>query len=146
MAGSGEVMMDAPQLMAFMREVFQQVADDFTVEEVKPNEVTMRLNISEKHLRPGGTVSGPSMFALADVAAYIATLAMIGPKALAVTTNCSMDFMRKPVAGVDLIATAKLLKLGRQLSVSHVLIFSEGMDQPVAQATMTYAIPPIRSL
>ncbi|UWR24755.1 PaaI family thioesterase [Sulfitobacter sp. S223] len=146
MAGSGEVMMDAPQLMAFMREVFQQVADDFTVEEVKPNEVTMRLNISEKHLRPGGTVSGPSMFALADVAAYIATLAMIGPKALAVTTNCSMDFMRKPVAGVDLIATAKLLKLGRQLSVSHVLIFSEGMDQPVAQATMTYAIPPIKSL
>ena len=144
MADRGEVQMDAQQLMAFMREVFQQVADDFNVEEVKPNEVTMRLKVTDKHLRPGGTVSGPSMFALADVSAYIATLAMIGPKALAVTTSCSMDFMRKPASGVDLIATAKLLKLGRQLSVSHVLIHSEGMDSPVAQATMTYAIPPAK--
>ena len=123
--------------------MFEQVADDFNVEEVKPNEVTMRMKIADKHLRPGGTVSGPSMFALADVAAYIVTLAMIGPKALAVTTNCSMDFMRKPAAGVDLIATAKLLKLGRQLSVSHVLIYSEGHGEPVAQATMTYAMPPV---
>lgn len=144
MADRGEVQMDAQQLMAFMREVFQQVADDFNVEEVKPNEVTMRLKVTDQHLRPGGTVSGPSMFALADVSAYIATLAMIGPKALAVTTSCSMDFMRKPASGVDLIATAKLLKLGRQLSVSHVLIHSEGMDAPVAQATMTYAIPPAK--
>ena len=59
------------------------------------------------------------------------------------TTSCSLDFMRKPKAGVDLIATAKLLKLGRQLSVSHVLLYSEGMEAPVAQATMTYAIPPV---
>jgi uncharacterized protein (TIGR00369 family) len=140
---TGDVKMDASALTAFLREVFEQVADDFGVEEVKPNEITMRLIITDKHLRPGGTISGPSMFALADVAAYVATLAMIGPQALAVTTNCSMDFMRKPRAGVDLIATAKLLKLGRQLSVSHVLIYSEGMPEPVAQATMTYAIPPV---
>lgn len=146
MAMTGEVLMQAPELMVFMRQVFDQVADDFNVEEVKPGEVTMRLIITEKHLRPGGTVSGPSMFALADVSAYIATLAMIGPKALAVTTSCSMDFMRKPRAGVDLIATAKLLKLGRQLSVSHVLVYSEGMAEPVAQATMTYAIPPARAV
>jgi len=138
-----EVKMDEAALMAFMREVFHQVADEFNVEQVKPNEVIMRLKVADKHLRPGGTVSGPSMFALADVAAYIATLAMIGPKALAVTTNCSMDFMRKPASGADLIATAKLLKLGRQLSVSHVLIHSEGLEEPVAQATMTYAIPPV---
>jgi uncharacterized protein (TIGR00369 family) len=144
MAETPQPKMNEAQLMDFMREVFQQVADDFNVEEVKANEVTMRLKIAERHLRPGGTVSGPSMFALADVAAYIATLAMIGPQALAVTTNCSLDFMRKPKAGVDLIATAKLLKLGRQLSVSHVLVYSEGMAEPVAQATMTYAIPPAR--
>ena len=144
MAETPKPKMNEVQLMDFMREVFQQVADDFNVEEVKANEVTMRLKIAERHLRPGGTVSGPSMFALADVAAYIATLAMIGPQALAVTTNCSLDFMRKPKAGVDLIATAKLLKLGRQLSVSHVLVYSEGMAEPVAQATMTYAIPPAR--
>lgn len=145
MARSGKVMMDATQLMAFLREVFQQVADDFYVEEVKPNEVTIRLIITEKHLRPGGTVSGPAMFALADVAAYVATLAMIGPQALAVTTSCALDFMRKPAAGVDLIATARLLKLGRQLSVSHVLVYSDGLDAPVAQATMTYAIPPLKA-
>ncbi len=144
MAETPQPKMNEVQLMDFMREVFQQVADDFNVEEVKANEVTMRLKIAERHLRPGGTVSGPSMFALADVSAYIATLAMIGPQALAVTTNCSLDFMRKPKAGVDLIATAKLLKLGRQLSVSHVLVYSEGMAEPVAQATMTYAIPPAR--
>ncbi|MEP3677101.1 PaaI family thioesterase [Sulfitobacter sp.] len=142
MTDRGELQMDAPQLAAFMREAFQQVADDFVILEVKPNEVTMQMVITEKHLRPGGTVSGPSMFALADVSAYIATLAMIGPKALAVTTSCAMDFMRKPRAGVDLIARAKLLKLGRQLSVSHVLLYSEGQAEPVAQATMTYAIPP----
>ena len=145
MAAKGEVVMNAAELMVFMRQVFAQVADDFNVEEVKPGEVTMRLIITDRHLRPGGTVSGPSMFALADVAAYIVTLAMIGPQALAVTTSCSMDFMRKPVAGVDLIAVAKLLKLGRQLSVSHVLVYSEGMDAPVAQATMTYAIPPVKA-
>jgi len=137
--------MDAPELMAFLRKEFQEVADDFVVEEVKPNEVTMRMVITDKHLRPGGTVSGPSIFALADVGAYIATLAMIGPQALAVTTNCSLDFMRKPRAGVDLIARVKLLKLGRQLAVSHVLLYSEGMEAPVAQATMTYAIPPMKA-
>ena len=144
MTDRGELQMDAPQLAAFMREAFQQVADDFVILEVKPNEVTMQMVITEKHLRPGGTVSGPSIFALADVSAYIATLAMIGPKALAVTTSCAMDFMRKPRAGVDLIAHAKLLKLGRQLSVSHVLLYSEGQAEPVAQATMTYAIPPAK--
>lgn len=139
-----ELMMDAPALNTFLRDVFQQVADDFVVEDVKPYEVTVRTPIRTRHLRPGGTVSGPTMFALADVSAYVATLAMIGPRALAVTTSCSMDFMRKPADGVDLIATTKLLKLGRQLSVSHVMIYSEGMEAPVAQATMTYAIPPAK--
>ncbi|HAC48527.1 thioesterase [Sulfitobacter sp. HI0082] len=136
------VVMDAEALEAFMREVFDQVADDFAVDHVAENEITMRLLTNRRHLRPGGTVSGPSMFALADVAAYLATLAMIGPKALAVTTNCSIDFMRKPLADVPLVAHAKLLKLGRQLSVTDVLIYSEGSDKPVARASLTYAIPP----
>ena len=136
------VVMDAEALEAFMREVFDQVADDFAVDHVAENEITMRLLTNRRHLRPGGTVSGPSMFALADVAAYLVTLAMIGPKALAVTTNCSIDFMRKPLADVPLVAHAKLLKLGRQLSVTDVLIYSEGSDKPVARASLTYAIPP----
>ena len=122
--------------------MFPQVAADFTVEDVAPMEITMRLNVGERHLRPGGTVSGPSMFGLADVAIYLAIMAMIGPKALAVTTNASFDFMRKPAAGVDLIAKCRLLKLGRVLAVGDVLLYSEGMAEPVARASMTYSIPP----
>ncbi|SFD75915.1 uncharacterized domain 1-containing protein [Sulfitobacter brevis] len=136
------VVMDAQALTDFMREVFQQVADDFAVDHVGESGITMRLLTADKHLRPGGTVSGPSMFALADVAAYLATLSQIGPQALAVTTNCSIDFMRKPLADVPLVATARLLKLGRTLSVTDVLIHSEGSDLPVARASLTYAIPP----
>lgn len=134
--------MTVDELNAFMHQVFQQVADDFNVDDVRPGEVTMSLLTSEKHLRPGGTVSGPSMFGLADVAAYVVTLAHIGPKALAVTTNCSIDFMRKPEANVPLIAEARLLKLGKQLSVTDVLLFSKGKAAPVARAGLTYAIPP----
>lgn len=136
------VVMDAAALNAFLAEVFDQVARDFNVEAVSEDEITIRLIVAERHLRPGGTISGPAMFGLADVAAYVMTLARIGPKALAVTTNCAIDFMRKPQAGVDLIAKARLLKLGKQLSVSDVLIYSEGADKPVARASLTYAIPP----
>lgn len=136
------IKMNAQELSDFMSEVFQQVADDYAVDQVGEGEVTMRLLTQEKHLRPGGTVSGPSMFGLADVAAYLVTLSQIGPQALAVTTNCSIDFMRKPRAGVPLIAKAKLLKLGKQLSVTDVLLYSEGMEEPVARASLTYAIPP----
>jgi uncharacterized protein (TIGR00369 family) len=134
--------MTAQELNDFLDLVFEQVADDFHVDAVGKDTITMRLLTSEKHLRPGGTISGPSMFGLADVAAYVVTLAHIGPKALAVTTNCSIDFMRKPEAGVPLIAEARLLKLGKQLSVTDVLLFSEGMEAPVARASLTYAIPP----
>ena len=134
--------MTAKELSTFMQEVFAQVADDFAVDHVGDGEVTMRLLTQDRHLRPGGTISGPSMFALADVAAYLVTLAMIGPEALAVTTNCSIDFMRKPQAGVDLIAKARLLKLGKQLSVTDVMVYSEGRAEPVARASLTYAIPP----
>jgi uncharacterized protein (TIGR00369 family) len=134
--------MNAQELDAFMHEVFEQVADDFRVEEVTQTALTVRLRIQNKHLRPGGTVSGPSMFALADVSAYLMTLARIGPKALAVTTNCSIDFMRKPRAGVDLLAQTRLLKLGKSLSVTDVMLFSEGMTDPVARASLTYSLPP----
>ena len=134
--------MTREDLEQFIKEVFPQVAADFTVEDVAPMEITMRLNVGERHLRSCGTVSGPSMFGLADVAIYLAIMAMIGPKALAVTTNASFDFMRKPAAGVDLIAKCRLLKLGRVLAVGDVLLYSEGMAEPVARASMTYSIPP----
>lgn len=104
--------------------------------------MTVRLLHDERHLRPGGTVSGPAMFALADVAVYLAIMAMIGPKALSVTTNCAIDFMRKPAAGVDMICKTRLLKLGRVLAVGECLIYSEGQDTPAARASLTYSIPP----
>lgn len=136
------IVMTAEDLNRFLETVFLEVAGEFHVEEVSEAQAVLRLRVSDRHLRPGGTVSGPAMFGLADVTAYITTLARIGPRALAVTTNCSIDFMRKPVAGVDLLGTGRLLKLGKQLSVTDVLIHSEGSDKPVARASLTYAIPP----
>lgn len=134
----------ASEMMEFLNEVFPQVKDDFAIDHLDGETVTMRLLTGERHLRPGGTVSGPSMFALADVTAYVATMAPIGKEALAVTTNISMDFMRKPKAGVDLIAKGTLLKLGKALAVTDVLIYSEGSAKPVARASLTYSIPPSR--
>ena len=134
--------MNAEEVMDYLAEVFPQVRDDFAIDHLDGESVTMRLLTGERHLRPGGTVSGPAMFSLADVTAYVATMAPIGREALAVTTNCSMDFMRKPEAGRQLIAKGQLLKLGRALSVTDILIYSDGSDKPVARATMTYSIPP----
>ncbi|KCV83614.1 phenylacetic acid degradation-related protein [Actibacterium atlanticum] len=137
-----DLKMSLDGLQAFLAQDFPEVAEEFTVEAVAPMQLTLRLNVQDRHLRPGGTVSGPSMFGLADVAVYLAILAMIGPKALTVTTNCSIDFMRKPAAGVDLICEVRLLKLGRALAVGDTLIYSEGVPAPVARATLTYSIPP----
>lgn len=136
--------MDVAALERFLEAEFPQVCDEFTVEAVWEMGLRLRLNVSERHLRPGGTVSGPAMFGLADVAIYLAILAMIGPKALAVTTNCAMDFMRKPAAGTDVLAEVRLLKLGRVLAVGDALLYSDGMADPVARASMTYSIPPDR--
>lgn len=134
--------MTAAELQAFLARDFGQVAADFAVERADAAGLCLRLKVEERHLRPGGTVSGPTMFGLADVAMYLAILSRIGPVALAVTTNCSIDFMRKPAAGRDLLAEARVLKLGRVLAVGDVLIYSEGEDQPVARAGLTYSIPP----
>ncbi|MFN3724387.1 MAG: PaaI family thioesterase [Paracoccaceae bacterium] len=133
--------MDAAALQAFLVRDFGQVAADLRIERADPDGVTLRLLVATRHLRPGGTVSGPAMFGLADVAMYLAILSRIGPVALAVTTNCAIDFMRKPQAGLDLLATARVLKLGRSLAVGDVLLFSEGGPDPVARASLTYAIP-----
>lgn len=134
--------MTIDDLHQFMRDQFPQVAEDFVIERLDDAAMVVRLKIAERHLRPGHTVSGPSMFALADVSIYLAILARIGPVALAVTTNCSIDFLRKPVAGRDLLAEARILKLGRVLAVGDVLLRSEGSDAVVARAGLTYSIPP----
>ena len=134
--------MDCATLNGFLDRVFPQISGQILVESVDAQVLIARLLVDEQHLRPGGTVSGPAMFALADVTIYLAILSRIGEVALAVTTNASIDFMRKPEAGRDLLAECRILKLGRVLAVGDVLIRSEGVDQPVARCSMTYSIPP----
>ena len=137
------IVMDAQALNAFLATDFPQAACDCSVVSAG-DRLVARLRTGDQHLRPGGTVGGPSIFALADIAIYCAILSRIGPVALAVTTNASIDFMRKPAAGRDLLAECRILKLGRSLAVAEALIFSEGAGDPVARCSMTYSIPPKR--
>lgn len=136
--------MTAAELQSFLARDFPQVTDDFEFVSVTSEAVVMALSASQKHLRPGGTISGPSMFALADVCAYFCILSQLGPVALAVTTNCSIDFMRKPAPG-RLLCRMEILKMGRSLAVMEGRLFSEGAEnKPVARASLTYSIPPAR--
>ncbi len=137
-----EPTLSADEVQAFMVSEFPQMADQFTIEAVGPMSARVRMTPKGAHLRPGGTVSGPTIFALADCAAYFAIIAMVGPEALAVTTNASIDFMRKPGLGADLVADVQLLKLGRVLAVADAQVRSEGADANIARATCTYSRPP----
>lgn len=138
--------MTAEDVTAFLDREFPQMLHggrSFHVEEVGPLTARMRLVYHDRHLRPGGTISGPSMFSLADIALYVAILANIGPVALAVTTNLNINFLKKPEP-CDMIGECRLFKLGKRLAVGEVLLYSEGDPEPVAHATGTYSIPPNR--
>lgn len=145
--GTGRtIRMTAAELEAFMLVEFPQIHEGgqvYFVESVAPSTAVMRLTAGERHLRPGGTVSGPTLFALADLAAYVVILAHLGPVALAVTTNLTINFLRKPPPG-DLVCTARLMKLGRSLAVVDCSIAPRGSDDLVAHAVATYSIPPAR--
>ena len=136
------LLLNQQEVSNFLKEVFPQIEGEFVIDALASDTITMRLLVGDRHLRPGGTVSGPSMFALADVCAYAMVLGRVGRKALAVTTSCSLDFMRKPEAGRNIIGQGRLLKLGKLLAVVDILMMSEGSDKAVARASMTYAIPP----
>ena len=137
-----KLVMDAGEVTDYIREVFPQSNQyGFSVAELSEGKIKVRMKVSHEHLRPGGTVSGPSMFALADCATYLMVLSHIGKVALAVTTNLNINFLNKPAEG-DLIAEANLLKLGKRLAVCDVSIFSELDHTLVAHATATYSIPP----
>lgn len=112
----------------------------YHLEDIGPLSARLRMDYHDRHLRPGGTLSGPSMMALADLALYAAILAHIGPVALAVTTNLSFNFLRKPDQRA-LIADCRLLKLGKRLAVGEVSMYSEGSEDVVCHATGTYSIP-----
>ncbi len=130
----------AAEVLAFTEEVFPQMQGRFAIHSLGPGVLTGEMKVTEADLRPGETISGPTMFTAADCAFYLLTLAMIGREALTVTTTCTINFMRKPDIG-PLRVEARVLKLGRALCVGDVLIFGTGMDAPVAHASLTYAIP-----
>ncbi len=142
-ARSTTPVMTVEELDHFMDTAFPQMRDGdglTVIEAVGPLTARLRLRFSEKNLRPGGTISGPAMMALADYAMYAVVLAHIGPVALAVTTNLSINFLRKP-GPADIVAEAKLMKLGNRLAVGDVVMTQEGLDGPVAHVTSTYSIP-----
>jgi uncharacterized protein (TIGR00369 family) len=114
-----------------------------SIERVRYGEARVRRVYHEDHLRPGGTISGPTMMELADFAMYVAVFSAIGAQPLAVTTNLSINFLRKP-AQADIIADARLMKVGKRLAVGEVTIFSEGVAEPVAHVTATYSVPQAR--
>ncbi len=133
--------MTVEELQAFLDEHFPHHTGK--LESVGPHTARMRLPVGDEHLRPGGTVSGPTMMALADSCMYAAILGQIGPVALAVTTNFNINFLRRPEPR-DMIAETRLLKLGKRLAVGEVGLYSEGEEEPVAHVTATYSIPPDR--
>lgn len=135
--------MTAAEIDAFLDREFPQIhlgGRTYHVEAVGPMSARMRCDYHERHIRPGGTISGPTMMALADLALYVAVLAQIGPVGLAVTTSLSFNFLRKP-GQAALIAECRLLKLGKRLAVGDVSIMSEGSPAIVCHATGTYSIP-----
>jgi uncharacterized protein (TIGR00369 family) len=136
-----ELAMTADELNEFLGNAFEGPRS-YRVEHVGADGARMRVPYDPSQLRPGGTLSGPTMMSLADAAAWVVTLSHIGPVALAVTSSLTISFLSKPQPA-DLFAHARLLRLGKRQSVSEVRLWSEGGDpaQPVAHATVTYAIP-----
>jgi len=132
-------MVTLEDMSAFLLREFPQ--NKCTVEAVGPGSATIRHRIGVAELRPGGTVSGPVMMTVADVALYVAILGEIGLVPLAVTTSLSINFLRKPSADRDILGICKLMKRGKSLAVGEVAIYSEGIAEPVAHAVGTYSIP-----
>jgi uncharacterized protein (TIGR00369 family) len=129
------------EIARFLATAFPQSAK-FVVEAVGNASATVSHPVGVEELRPGGTVSGPVLMAVADVALYVAILGEIGIVPLAVTTSLNVNFLRKPAADKRIVGVCRLLKVGRALAVGEVALYSEGADEPVAHAVGTYSIPP----
>jgi uncharacterized protein (TIGR00369 family) len=135
--------MGVAEIEKFLREEFPQVfaSDEFRLEHADGQTCLLRQRYGESMLRPGGTVSGPTLMALADYAMYAVLLSAIGPVGLAVTTNLNINFLRKGQPGQDVLAEARLLKLGKRLAVGEVNLLSGTSPDPIAHVTSTYSIP-----
>ncbi|MCD2177232.1 PaaI family thioesterase [Rhizobium sp. C1] len=133
----------AEQINEFLEREFPQVHSQgriFEVINVASGTATLRFTPNEMHLRPGGTVSGPAMFALADVGAYVTLLAHIGPVAMAVTANMNINFLSRPDP-VPLDGVGRVLKIGKRLSVIEIAIERVDTRELIAHATATYSQP-----
>src|SRR6201986_1210478 len=135
--------MTVAELEKFLQVEFPQAfsGDDIAIESADGASCRLRQRYSERMLRPGGTVSGPTLMALADFAMYVVLLSAIGPVGLAVTTSLNINFLRKGPPEQDVLAAARLLKLGKRLAVGEVNLSSAGSTDPIAHVTATYSIP-----
>ncbi len=136
----GGTRLSAAEVGEFLGEVFPGVLDHFVIEAVRPMRARVRMLFSDSRLRPGGTISGPSLMTLADTGLWVALLAMIGREPLSVTSHLDIDFLRKPDPA-DVVAHTVLHKIGKRLAVGDVLMYSDGESVPCARASVTYAIP-----
>lgn len=135
--------MSVIELEEFLRAEFPQAfsGGDIAIEAADGAACLLRQRYSEQMLRPGGTISGPTLMALADFAMYVVLLSAIGPVGLAVTTSFNINFLRKGVPGHDVLAAARILKLGKRLAVGEVNLLSAASSDPIAHVTATYSIP-----
>jgi uncharacterized protein (TIGR00369 family) len=135
--------MTVAELEVFLRDEFPQAfaGGDIGIESADGEACLLRQRYSDAMLRPGGTISGPTLMALADFAMYVVLLSAIGPVGLAVTINLNINFLRKGEAGQDVLAVAKILKLGKRLAVGEVTLLSGTSPDPIAHVTATYSIP-----
>jgi uncharacterized protein (TIGR00369 family) len=135
--------MSVAELEEFLRVEFPQSfgSGDTSIESADGETCLLRQRYSDRMLRPGGTVSGPTLMALADCAVYVVLLSAIGPVKLAVTTNLNINFLRRGAPGQDILAAARLLKLGKRLAVGEVNLLSGTAPDPIAHVTATYSIP-----
>lgn len=130
------------EILQFLTQFFPQSLAQCDIESVTEKSASLLWRVSENDLRPGNTISGPTMMALADFAMYVAIMGEIGIVGLAVTTNMNINFLRKPSGSQNLRGTCKLMKVGKALIVAEVWIYSVDLDDPVAHVTGTYSIPP----
>jgi uncharacterized protein (TIGR00369 family) len=133
--------LNAREITDFLEEIWPGVTGSITVEEVTDRHARVRSIVTPDRLRPGGIVSGPVLMALADTAVWVAVLSVVGRVAMTVTVDLNIHFLR-PAPPTDVVAEARLLKIGHRLAVGDVLIYSDPDPDPVAHATVTYAIPP----
>ena len=129
------------ELSSYLDEVFPQVVNRYRIVDLQQGYARVIQNITQENLRPGGTVSGPTIFSLVDIGMYILLLAHIGKEPLAVTTNCSIDFLKKPTMDEELFADCNLLKLGKTLVVGEVLVRSSEEKALLARSSITYYRP-----